>query len=535
MGTQHGDTVPRWGRFQSRFTSSAAYADPFQDARLSVIFTAPSGAQQRVEGFWDGGDVWRVRFSPTEPGTWTYTTVCTNPDDSGLHHRSGGFECGAPAGGTRFRQHGPLRLSANRRYLVHADGTPFLWLGDTGWNGPLRATPAEWAHYLAERARQQFNTVQWVCTQWVAAPDGDRLGQLAFTGHDRIALNPAFFQRLDTFVDMLEQAGMLSVPVLLWAVRPGNPGHDLPIDQALILARYMVARWGDVPTVWILPGDGDYRGNKAERWKYIGQAIFGDMPDALVSLHPGGMQWNCAEFQHEPWLDLIGYQSGHGDDQRTLAWLVEGPPARDWPLEPARPFINLEPPYEDHVSYQSQTRLSADFTRRALYWSLLITPPAGVTYGGHGIWGWDDGSAPPVGHANTGVPLPWQQALLLPGAEQMAHLADLFGSLEWWRLSPAPELVHNQPGDQDKGRFIAAAKAPAGDLIAVYVPADREFDLNLDGLPDDLSGIWFDPRTGARQSAALNGGHFTTPAAGDWVLVLARAVSLPAGHGDHSS
>jgi hypothetical protein len=47
--------------------------------RLQVEFTAPSGSSLNVPGFFDGdgnggpqGDMWRVRFTPTEPGDWTY-------------------------------------------------------------------------------------------------------------------------------------------------------------------------------------------------------------------------------------------------------------------------------------------------------------------------------------------------------------------------------------------------------------------------------------------------------------------------------
>src|SRR4029453_12487886 len=102
-------------------------------------------------------------------------------------------------------------------------------------------------------------------------------------------------------------------------------------------------------------------------------------------------------------------QSGHGDDDNTLRWLVAGPPAQYWKLEPPRPFINLEPPYEYHIAYQSRERIPPFQTRRALYWSLLIAPTAGVTYGGHGVWGWDDGTRTPVAHPNTGAPLPWRE------------------------------------------------------------------------------------------------------------------------------
>jgi hypothetical protein len=531
--------TPQWGRFEMQFNSTAAYDNPFQEVTLKVVFSPPSGRQRIVDGFWDGDSVWRVRFSPDEIGVWHYTTICSDENNRGLHTQEGAFTCGQPSGMTRFERHGGVRLSDNRRHLVHADGTPFLWIGDTAWNGPLRATPDEWRHYLGERVRQKFTAVQWVATQWLASPNGDIHGNCAYTGIEEITINPAFFQRLDQQVDAITRAGLLNVPVLLWAAEwhshdenLSNPGFSLPEDQAILLARYMVARWSAQPVAWILPGDSDYRGDRAERWKRIGRGVFDDNNHAPVSLHPGGMQWNGEEFRHEEWLDILGYQSGHGDDKETFNWLVGGPPATYWKQAPARPFINLEPPYENHISYQSKQRISAAMTRRALYWSLLVSPTAGVTYGGHGIWGWDDGTAPPVAHPNTGIPLPWQQALMMDGAEQIRHLVGLFESIEWWQLLPAPELLMKQPGDHAKERFITVSKSINNDLIIAYIPQDGDITLNLTGLPDDLSAVWFDPRHGAHQPATLNGGYFSAPSVGDWVLLLGRTVSLPAGQGE---
>ena len=222
------------------------------------------------------------------------------------------------------------------------------------------------------RVRQKFTAVQWVATQFLAAPHGDRDHALAYTGASAIQVNPAFFQRLDRKLEAMNQAGLLGVPVMLWAAEWGdadimavNPGLTLPEDQAIRLARYMRARWEAYSVAWILNGDGLYHGANAERWRRIGQAVFGQRPHAPVSLHPGGRQWNLPEFQEAGWLDLIGYQSSHTDDPRALAWLVGGPPATDWTLPPHRPFINLEPAYEYHLSWASQQRLDAIAVRRA--------------------------------------------------------------------------------------------------------------------------------------------------------------------------
>ncbi|MBM3838539.1 MAG: DUF4038 domain-containing protein [Verrucomicrobia bacterium] len=524
--------VSKWDRFERSFTSRRTYPNPIQDAELRVVFTSPSGQSRLIYGFWDGSQTWKVRFAPNELGKWYYSTSCSNSNDDGLHRQTGAFLCIAPNGRTRFDQHGPVRVARDGRHLEHEDGTPFFWLADTAWNGALLSTPAEWDHYLRERRRQQFTAVQWVATQWRASPTGDRESRAAFADSDRIAVNPEFFRQLDAKADAVNRAGLLNVPVLLWAIGGGarpqiNPGYALQEDQAILLARYMIARWGANDVIWILPGDGDYRGPRAERWKRIGRASFGEEPHAPVVLHPGGMQWVLNEFLAEKWLDIHGYQSGHGDDERTLRWIFEGPPATDWKKEPARPFINLEPPYENHLAYQSQTRIAPLTVRRAIYWSLLNAPTAGVSYGGHGVWGWDDGAKPPMDHPRTGVPLPWQKALLMPAAEQMAHVATFFNSIDFWRLRPAPEVLASQPGQQAVRRHIAAARSEAGDLLVVYVPEDRNVEILQKSLPPNFRASWFSPRTGEKPSvvAVLNDQaiQFATPDEGDWLLLVKSA------------
>ncbi len=51
-------------------------------------------------------------------------------------------------GAERPWAHGDLRVSDNGLYLQHSDGTPFFWLGDTGWLLPQRLHRDEADHYL---------------------------------------------------------------------------------------------------------------------------------------------------------------------------------------------------------------------------------------------------------------------------------------------------------------------------------------------------------------------------------------------------
>jgi len=529
LGAADNASVPKWARFEKTLESATDYANPVQEASLTAVFTSPQGQASKVYGFWDGGRTWRLRFAPNQTGKWTWRTTCSDAKNAGLHNQSGEFQCTAPAGQTRFDQHGPIRVSSDDRSFVHDDGTPFFWLADTAWNGALLSSKADWDKYTQTRVGQRFSAVQFVATQWRAAPSGDVTKQLAYTGTDKITINPAFFQRLDEKVDALNGAGLLAVPVMLWAINGGsnpkiNPGVSLPDDQAILLARYMVARWGAGKVAWILGGDGDYRGAKADKWKRIGRAVFGDVPHAPVTMHPGGMQWVWEEFADEKWYDCVGYQSGHGDDDKTLKWQIDGPPAEDWMKLPHRPFIDLEPGYENHIAYQSKKAITPDQVRRAIYWSLLNTPTAGVTYGGHGVWGWDDGTQPPTDHAGSGTPLPWQKALTMPAAEQMKHLAHYFTSLDFWRLRPAPAVVVNQPGAQEPKRFIAAARSDKKDLLVLYVPEDRTVEVKLDLLPPSPNVSWYNPRTGETNTAVgvvtTSTVQFPTPSEGDWILQL---------------
>ncbi|KPV50130.1 hypothetical protein SE17_28735, partial [Kouleothrix aurantiaca] len=93
--------APLWGRFEQAFTCAGSYASPAQDVALTATFRGPSGAELQVDGFWDGGATWRVRFMPSEPGHWSFTTRCSAAEDAGLHARSGEFLCVAAHAATR--------------------------------------------------------------------------------------------------------------------------------------------------------------------------------------------------------------------------------------------------------------------------------------------------------------------------------------------------------------------------------------------------------------------------------------------------
>ncbi|MDB6108806.1 MAG: hypothetical protein JWR69_556 [Pedosphaera sp.] len=516
--------VAKWGRFERSFTSAVAYTNPPQAATLTATFTSPLGETNTVFGFWDGNKIWRVRFSPDQPGRWSFKTTCSDRANTNLNNISGEFLCSSATGDARFQKHGPIGVARDRRHLEHQDHTPFFWLADTVWDGALLAKDKDWYYYARTRSQQGFTAAQ-----WIAVPGTDLKKRTAFSGTKSIVINPDYFKQLDARVEILNRVGLLSAIVPLRDIpSPGKAGIGaLPEDQVILLLRYMVARWGANDVAWILTCEGDNLGRNVDRWKRIGRAVFGDGPHAPVIVDPGESYWVLDEFRREPWVDLLGYQSGQEVSEDTLLWMVAGPVSRDWRKEPFRMTVNLALPYENEQMARSQHRTDPLEVRRAVYWSLLNAPASGVSYGAYGVWNWMADTAS-TNAAQAGVALPgWQKSLFLPAAKQMTNIATLFNGIDFWRLRPAPELIVNQPGLQSPGRHVAAARTENRDMALVYVPEDRTIELTLDALPPSPNVTWINPRTGGRSRAVAVIGpkscQFPTPGAGDWLLLMTRS------------
>ena len=57
-------------------------------------------------------------------------------------------------------EHGQLEVSQSGHTIQHKDGTPFLWIGDTGWGLFQQLTREEVDHYLDNRQKLGFTVIQ---------------------------------------------------------------------------------------------------------------------------------------------------------------------------------------------------------------------------------------------------------------------------------------------------------------------------------------------------------------------------------------
>jgi hypothetical protein len=489
-----GEGVGIWMKYEKSFKSSKSYENALYDVEKFVVhFSSPAGRRKSIRGFWDGGRDWKVRFCPDEKGEWTFRTECSDTENKGLHNVTGSFKCIAHKSELDIYTKGSIVRQKGLYYLTHADGTPFFWTACTAWNGALRSTEDEWKVYLQNRVENGYNVIQFVTTQWRGCA-ANRLGEVAFEGSERIKINADFFNHLDRKVDQVNEYGLVAAPVLLWALQfgPGrelSPGYHLPEREAILLARYMVARYGGNQVVWILGGDGKYVGEYEQRWKNIGRGVFGDEHPGIVALHPCGRSWIGDAYAGEEWLDIVGYQSSHSNERGTVDWINKGPAARRWDRLPARPIMNLEPNYEEIFF-----KISARDVRNACYWSIFATPTSGITYGANGIWPWLREGENILNHEDATGTHPWHESIKFPGSVQVGYLAGFVRKLQWWRLKPGQELLVSQPGKEIYNHFIAIAKTDDYDTIVAYLPVKVTVKLFN---PRDVKyqGRWFNPVT----------------------------------------
>lgn len=481
-----------WMKHEIRFESEKIYNNPIYDVKeFKVTFTSQSGQTLNVNGFWDGGKNWKVRFCPNETGVWKWVSYCSDKKNTGLHNKEGEFNCKLNNSNEDIYKRGAIYHPKGKYYLTYNDGKPFFWLACTAWNGALKSNDEEWDFYLQQRKNNNYNVIQLVTTQWRGC-DKNPEGLVAFEGCGYIKINPEFFKRIDRKIDKANEKGLVVSPVILWALPFGqgrylSPGYALPIDEAVLLAKYIVARYQGNHVIWTLGGDGKYYGSLEDRWKEIGRQVFSGIDHAPVTLHPHGSSWIGEEYAGEDWYDIMGYQSSHSNGERVVNWINKGPMSQMWDKLKPMPYINMEPNYEEIFF-----KITDKDVRNASYWSIFATPLAGISYGANGIWPWLAEGEFILNHGGMRGVSSWRKSIEFPGSIQMGYLFEFINRYEWWNFFPANELLIEQPGEEVYNHWISVVKTADNSTIVAYIPVKCNVKLrNLNNFV--YSAKWFNP------------------------------------------
>ncbi len=143
-------TAHTWEVQEIVLHAAKPHANAYKDVDAWVELKGPNFSK-RVYGFWDGGNIWRVRVVATGPGKWTWTSNSNQTGDTGLNGKTGDFvakDWSVEEKNENPTRHGFLRDTSNRHSLQYADGTPFFLVGDTWlaaltWRLPYTGNPPD--------------------------------------------------------------------------------------------------------------------------------------------------------------------------------------------------------------------------------------------------------------------------------------------------------------------------------------------------------------------------------------------------------
>jgi hypothetical protein len=325
-------TVERWNIFEFVMKGPES-GNPFTDVSLTGAFTH-KGRTLTPEGFYDGAGIYKIRFMPDMPGTWTYITFCNCPELDGIQ---GEFTC-TEASGTN---HGPVRVR-NSYHFAYEDGTLYY---------PFGTTCYVWTHQGNELEEQTLKTL--------AEAPFNKLRMCVFPKHydynhnepeyypfegsrekgwDFERFNPEFFRHLETRIKDLMNLGIEADLILFHAYdRWGFSAMDAASDDRYL--HYIVARLAAYRNIWwSFANEYDLMQKTHADWeRFAGIVVECDPYQHLRSIHNALVFYDHSR----PWITHCSIQR---IDAYKSTELVD-----DWRGRYRKPVIVDECAYEGNI------------------------------------------------------------------------------------------------------------------------------------------------------------------------------------------
>ena len=513
---------------------------------VQAVFThSDSGTEIAVDGFWDGGCTWRIRYALPLPGVWTWET---RSEDAGLDGASGEIRVEPPSEvqvAENPNHRGHIRISENGRYFEYTDGTPFFMLADTLWAGNSarcglgEGNDGPFFQYLTDRKTKGFTTILIQYMRGFGDTTNEQAGQrneggYPFEDGDGSRLNPGFFRAMDRRMDALWEDGWVAATPVTWF---GKRNCFFSLEWAKRISAYVMIRFGAYNTIWSLSGEYQYA-MKDCGWT---EADIDELGEAMqahnafgrpVSIHPSGrVDWppphdaqSSKPFHESGWLDHHWLQTGQKIQQMCCI------PARceeNRALRPVRPVFCSEAYYERPPAIDPDGPCHS----RWQAWTAFLSSACGYGYGAFGLWQFLDLDDPmgETGRQDPGA-VPWKEAIAFDGSSMLKVVREILAAREWWRLEPCRDRlrVDSKPCPSPTTEDLSPPQAAVvpGKLMIVYIPrgnGSRGLEVvNLDGRVTEAA--WVDPRNG---DVAAIGPPFDgqiparpDPADEDWVFVV---------------
>ena len=481
--------------------------------------------------YWYGENIWKVRFSPPDNGnTWSWNSYCNDETIIELSKLSGSFISIPYSGKNKLLKHGLLKMSEGKRNVVHADGHPFLVVGDTPWALPFRATVEQAKIYAADRQRKGFNAALLMSVQpdmEAKGPNARNTAEGFVRGFSDLAnghinkIQPAYFNYLDSLIDVLLDHGIVPVfqPIFHgygWKGQKVLGNHIVP-DEYERYCRYLLARYGSQPAMWLLAGDNGGRdpgvkesGEMMEHWDCYKQPTglhYNPCDNYVASWAIDNPLKHCEHlnesYQSEAWLDFQWAQSGH--DGEHLQYKVN----RMYDNQPTKASANGEPTYEGMAGGKNGLGW---WQGKEAWQNLMNGGTMGVVYGAAGLWQWMITGDEPGWPEWTDQKKSWQEAMQMEGSNYVGLVNKI---LEGYDLTDIEKRT-----DLTKRSFTN--KPILAKIGKLYIAYGETPTIKIIGVPADIPFTFYDPKTGhiIKNGKTKNDGLFINPVEGPWVLVI---------------
>ncbi len=295
--------------------------------------------------------------------------------------------------------HGKLQVTNNGHYLQFADGTPFFWLGDNGWELFHRLNLTEIKQYLENRFAKGFTVIQAVA---LAEFDGlrkpNQYGEVPLKNLNPATPNDKYFEVVDSAIHIARRLNLFMGLLPTWGDKVTKLWGEGPVVfdsiNAYTYGKWIGNRYKNEPNIiWILGGDRPAVKDSSD-WQPVWRAMAKGIIEAtnnqcIITYHPSGGSNSTSQWiGNEKWLDINMFQSGHGGGHDVACWdLVH----RDFNYTPVKPTLDAEPNYEDHPvnpwpKWNPDSGYYRAYDVRKQCYRSVFAGACGVTYGHHAVW-----------------------------------------------------------------------------------------------------------------------------------------------------
>lgn len=444
-----------------------------------------------------------------------------------------------PCYATPWAEHGALGVSDDGHALVHADGTPLRWVGDTAWVLHQNTSREDALEYLDDTVGRGFTVIQLMTVNgWALTGMRNYYGDTPYLEGTPWELNPPYWEHLAWVIDQAAERGLY---VLLVYGSPGRQDEGVPYvrspGEAYRYGRAVGSFLGALPNlIWcsgidVAPDAVEHISPMgSEGWAAMAEGVAdgvrgagefdgsADYSRILTTYHPSGGAITTSWFHEAPWLSFHGAQLGlRGDEICTML-------AAAWALGDPKPVVNLEPWYEGCTW---KTPPVDDWESRIQAYQGYFAGACGHTYGNYLVYPFNS-----TGEIEASLEKRWREGLKAPGRLQMRHFRALLETQPTVERAPSlPIVIQSDSGGHESGlpaERIAATGSLAAGWAWIYSPQGAGFVIDLASFERrPVRATWFDPRTGMTQVAqAPDADHHAYDPPGvagrsnDWVLVL---------------